>query len=395
MAVQHYKNRYASYLERIKTTFLGLFLAALCTSMFLYMTKSGQDFSRMWLGLTVIISFFLILSCSSLISIVIQSSIGSKKIIILGSNDTANLIKKKLNDSDQNWLSIVAEYLVFKDSGSEIIDFIESHRMQSKINAISEIWITHDIFSAISITELHLAFNRCSVTLVFIPEVPEPILYDSDIEYILGIPTIDSQLTDSNRANKTVKYIEDKIISVALLVILSPLMLIIAILIKFDSKGPIIYWQNRYGAQGQEFKIAKFRTMHTEDSDENFSQATENDPRVTKVGSILRKRSLDELPQLINVIYGNMSLVGPRPHPNLLNERYRNSIYSYMKRHNIKPGITGLAQINGARGETKNQEDMVKRLKYDMEYIRNWSIYLDLKIMLLTVVHLITNQKSY
>jgi len=182
---------------------------------------------------------------------------------------------------------------------------------------------------------------------------------------------------------------------VALLVILSPLMLIIAILIKFDSKGPIIYWQNRYGAQGQEFKIAKFRTMHTEDSDENFSQATENDPRVTKVGSILRKRSLDELPQLINVIYGNMSLVGPRPHPNLLNERYRNSIYSYMKRHNIKPGITGLAQINGARGETKNQEDMVKRLKYDMEYIRNWSIYLDLKIMLLTVVHLITNQKSY
>ena len=186
--------------------------------------------------------------------------------------------------------------------------------------------------------------------------------------------------------NKKIKRFFDLAFSLLLLIILFPIFIIIYILIKISSKGPVIFSQERYGLNGFSFRMYKFRTMFVSDNQTNQKvvQAQRNDSRITKIGKILRKYSLDELPQLINVIKGEMSLVGPRPHAIQHNEYYRKLITGYMQRHSKLPGMTGLAQINGARGETPHIELMKKRIKYDIEYNNNWDLGKDFLILIRT-----------
>ncbi len=180
------------------------------------------------------------------------------------------------------------------------------------------------------------------------------------------------------------KRLEDIILSVVILTLISPILIIISLCVKLTSPGPIIFKQTRYGMDGKPIKVWKFRTMVVMEND-NVTQATKNDVRVTKVGRFLRRTSLDELPQFFNVLFGGMSIVGPRPHAVIHNEQYRSLIEGYMLRHKVKPGITGWAQINGWRGETDTLEKMEKRVEYDLEYIREWSIWLDIRIIFLTI----------
>ncbi len=154
---------------------------------------------------------------------------------------------------------------------------------------------------------------------------------------------------------------------------------------RLSSPGPILFRQKRYGLDGKPFHVLKFRTMYVAEADQDFVQATRGDPRVTRVGALLRRTSLDELPQLLNVLGGSMSVVGPRPHPVKLNEEFRGQVRRYMVRHKIKPGITGLAQVSGARGETDSLDKMVRRIEYDLQYIRSWSPALDLRILARTL----------
>jgi Undecaprenyl-phosphate glucose phosphotransferase len=169
------------------------------------------------------------------------------------------------------------------------------------------------------------------------------------------------------------------------LVLLAPLFALIALLIKLDSRGPAFFLQRRYGFNQQPFRIVKFRTMLTMDDGENVPQASRNDPRITRIGRFLRRWNLDELPQLVNVLKGDMSLVGPRPHALAHDHEYEMRIALYARRHNVKPGITGLAQVNGFRGETSTDDKMQQRVDQDLAYIDSWSIWLDIKIMLLTI----------
>ena len=173
------------------------------------------------------------------------------------------------------------------------------------------------------------------------------------------------------------------------------LMVLIAIAIRLDTKGTTFYIQNRHGINGKIFPVFKFRTMNVIEKDDEFRQSTKNDDRVTRVGRLLRKTSLDELPQLFNVLIGQMSIVGPRPHALAHNEQFRGTIFGFMLRHKIKPGMTGLAQIKGFRGETDTGDKMDKRYHYDMEYLNNWSVWLDLKIIISTPIALITNKNVY
>ncbi|PLO77418.1 undecaprenyl-phosphate glucose phosphotransferase, partial [Klebsiella quasipneumoniae] len=175
--------------------------------------------------------------------------------------------------------------------------------------------------------------------------------------------------------NMIFKRIEDIVISSIILLFISPILLIIACLIKLTSPGPIIFKQTRYGMDGKPIKVWKFRSMSVMENDNKVIQATKNDIRITKIGRLLRRTSLDELPQFFNVLFGGMSIVGPRPHAVAHNEQYRNLIEGYMLRHKVKPGITGWAQINGWRGETDTLEKMEKRVEFDLEYIREWSIW--------------------
>ena len=191
------------------------------------------------------------------------------------------------------------------------------------------------------------------------------------------------------------KRTADLLIAFVGLIMVSIPMLLIAIAVKLSSRGPVFFRQKRYGLDGKEIMVWKFRSMRTCDNGPVVKQATKADPRITKIGGILRKTSLDELPQLFNVIEGTMSLVGPRPHASAHNEQYRNLIDGYMLRHKVKPGITGLAQVNGCRGETETVDKMERRIEWDHKYIRNWSLWMDIKILFKTFAVVWKQEEAY
>lgn len=238
-----------------------------------------------------------------------------------------------------------------------------------------------------------LSNTTCSTVIV-----PELFSYDflySRVEDINGTPIIPIIDTRIKGINIFLKRIEDICVASIILVLISPLLLCIAIAIKMTSKGPVFFKQIRYGLNGKPILVYKFRSMSVMENGTEVKQATRNDPRVTKVGAFIRRTSLDELPQFINVILGNMSVVGPRPHAAAHNEEYRQLIIGYMLRHKVKPGITGLAQIRGWRGETDTLDKMEKRVECDLEYIRTWSLLLDIKIIFLTIFKGFIHKSAY
>lgn len=212
---------------------------------------------------------------------------------------------------------------------------------------------------------------------------------------LVNTPILCVHETSLTEHNVYVKRAEDILLGSLIVVLISPILLGVALAIKLTSRGPIIFKQKRHGAQGQEFTVWKFRSMSVCEDGNNIKQACKNDVRVTALGSFLRRTSLDELPQFFNVLQGHMSIVGPRPHAVAHNEYYSQHISGYMLRHFIKPGITGWAQINGWRGETDKMYKMEKRVEYDLEYIRRWSLWMDLKIIALSVFKGFSNKNAY
>jgi len=215
----------------------------------------------------------------------------------------------------------------------------------------------------------------------------------SSIE-IAGIPLLSIHDTPIIGVAKLLKRLMDLVLGGLALLLLSPVMLITAAAVRLDSRGPILFRQTRYGERGQSIHVYKFRSMYVDDGGP-LRQVSRSDPRVTRVGKFLRRTSLDELPQLLNVLAGSMSLVGPRPHAVAHNELYRQQINGYMLRHSIKPGITGWAQVNGLRGETDTLDKMQRRLEYDRYYITHWSLTLDIRILFLTVWTVVRGDNAY
>ena len=238
-----------------------------------------------------------------------------------------------------------------------------------------------------------LADTTCSVILI--PDVFTFNILHSRIEEVNGVPVVPLYDTPLSGINRVLKRVEDIVLSSLILLLISPVLCCIALAVKLSSPGPIIFRQTRYGMDGKPIMVWKFRSMKVMENDKVVTQATQNDPRVTRVGNFLRRTSLDELPQFINVFTGGMSIVGPRPHAVAHNEQYRTLIEGYMLRHKVKPGITGWAQINGWRGETDTLEKMEKRIEFDLEYIREWSLWFDIKIVFLTIFKGFVNKAAY
>jgi exopolysaccharide biosynthesis polyprenyl glycosylphosphotransferase len=242
--------------------------------------------------------------------------------------------------------------------------------------------------------------ERCAETFLALPvEIhlgPEQILHKFDEVKLSTLGPVTS-LQITRRALSRLEIIQKRMFDLALaaaaLLLATPLLVLVSILIKLDSRGPIFFVQRRYGFNQQPFRIIKFRTMCC--LDDGGRQATRDDPRLTRVGRWLRRWNIDEIPQLFNVLTGDMSLVGPRPHPLLLDRDYQRRISLYARRHNVKPGITGWAQIHGHRGETDTDEKMRNRIEYDLSYIDNWSLWLDLKIIVRTVLSSTAYQNAY
>ncbi len=235
-----------------------------------------------------------------------------------------------------------------------------------------------------------------TVSVCFVPDVFfVDLLMGAGITYFDNLPIITLRESPIVGVNAILKRVEDLALASVCLILSGPLMLLIALGIKLTSRGPVIFKQWRYGLNCRGIQIYKFRTMTVCEDGYEFTQARKSDPRVTRLGAFLRRTSLDELPQLINVLQGRMSMVGPRPHPVAMNERYRKVVPGYILRHKVRPGITGWAQVNGWRGETDTQEKIEKRVEYDLEYLRRWSLLLDLRIIAQTIIKAAWHTNAY
>ncbi|MCG8317574.1 MAG: undecaprenyl-phosphate glucose phosphotransferase [Pseudomonadales bacterium] len=234
-----------------------------------------------------------------------------------------------------------------------------------------------------------------TASIFFVPDIFVTDLIQGHIHHIENMPVVSVCDTPFTGMNGLLKRSSDIIISTLILCLISPLLVIIGAAVKISSKGPIIFKQRRYGLDGEEIVVYKFRSMTVCEDGATIAQAKKDDTRVTPLGAFLRKSSLDELPQFFNVLQGRMSIVGPRPHAVAHNELYRKLIKGYMVRHKVKPGITGWAQVNGLRGETETLERMQARIEHDLDYLRNWSLVFDLRIILKTIGVLINDQHAY
>lgn len=260
---------------------------------------------------------------------------------------------------------------------------------------VREVYITLPLGSQPRIVELLDQLQGTTASLFFVPDVFGISIIQGRLQDMNGVPVVGICETPFTGTNLLVKRVSDLVLAGIITVLISPVLLLIAIGVKMSSPGPIIFKQRRNGLDGDEIVVYKFRSMTTTDDGAVVHQATRHDPRITRFGGFLRSSSLDELPQFFNVLMGTMSIVGPRPHAVTHNDAYRQIIKAYMVRHKVKPGITGWAQVNGLRGETDTLEKMRARVEYDLEYLRNWSLGLDLQIIAGTVRLLVFDRHAY
>lgn len=320
---------------------------------------------------------------------------------ILGANETGKRVAHAIEHT--SWMGL--RLLGFYDDriseerripGIAIAGQFKDLLDRIRAGEIDIVYITLPLRSELRIDEMLRRLQDSTVTVQYVLDFTSFGLLRPHWQNLAGMPMVSLIDTPHQGIDAISKRIFDIIVSSLILVLIALPMLVIAVVIKLTSKGPVFFRQKRYGLEGKEFEIWKFRSMNIcEDGKEQFTQATRNDARIYPFGVFLRRTSLDELPQFINVLQGRMSIVGPRPHPVALNESQRKLIDGYMLRHKVKSGITGWAQINGFRGETDTHEKMLGRIQYDLEYINNWSLFLDIRIILITIGKVLADPNAY
>jgi putative colanic acid biosynthesis UDP-glucose lipid carrier transferase len=270
---------------------------------------------------------------------------------------------------------------------AELASFIKTQHVQT-------IYISLPMASQPRILDLLDDMRDTTASIYVVPDFFVTDLIQGRIDMVCGMPVVAVCETPFRGADGLIKRVSDIVLSVLILLLISPLFIAISLAVKITSPGPVIFKQRRYGLDGAEILVYKFRSMTVCEDGESIRQAQKGDNRITPLGAFLRRTSLDELPQFLNVLQGRMSIVGPRPHAVAHNELYRKIIKGYMVRHKVRPGITGWAQVNGFRGETETVDKMRSRVEYDLDYLRNWSLRLDLYIIMKTVLIVLRGQSS-
>jgi putative colanic acid biosynthesis UDP-glucose lipid carrier transferase len=376
----------------------------LFTQQFFFLVDPSDDF-QFWLWILLVpielISWHLVLRL--FISNLRKMGKNMRRVAIVGATDMGEDIRTTVMEDhtlgmifkgyfdDRNELSserLAIETSKLSGNIKELID-------RAKHGNIDIVFITLPMRAEKRIKKVLEALADTTASVYFVPDLLVFDLLRSQWSNFNGIPIVSIHDTPVYGVDGVVKRIFDIVVASIVLLIIAIPMLIVALCIKHTSTGPVLFYRRRYGFRGEEIIVWKFRSMQTCEDGSKVTQATKNDSRVTPLGKFLRKTSIDELPQFFNVLQGQMSIVGPRPHAVAHNEQYRGQIKGYMLRHKVKPGITGLAQINGFRGETDTLDKMEGRIKYDLEYITQWSIWLDFKIFLLTIVKGFMGKNAY
>ena len=384
-----------SLFDEIRSLITGWTVVFLGLLAFIVFTKYGDYYSRTWLllwyiyGLLALIVSRIILR--TLLGYLRRKGLNQRHIVLVGSGELGQRVAAKIKGAAWTGLSIAGFFTDIPnqhrdcpsiadipDLGgiADVVSYVEKHD-------IDQVWITMSLKHIDKIRSLIDELHTVVVDVRLIPDIFSLRLLNHSVSVIDGIPVINMSVTPMVGVNKLAKWLEDRLLSFCILLLVSPIMMLIAIMIKLDSSGPVLYRQERVSWNGRKFKILKFRTMsvdgYVQTDEPVWGRAMEK--RLTRVGRFLRKTSLDELPQFFNVLKGDMSIVGPRPERPVFVEKFKSDIPSYMQKHLVKAGITGWAQINGWRGDTS----LVKRIEYDLWYIENWSLWLDLKIIFWTL----------
>jgi putative colanic acid biosynthesis UDP-glucose lipid carrier transferase len=380
---------------------LGFMLAGLS-----FFTRSGATFSRTWYSWWIMLSLLLLilLRCSLLLILRLMRARGmnERRVVIIGASELGIKFASTVQQALWTGFNIVA----FIDDNAQdkpgMINYVPVLQTPPSLSqyltneAIDEVWLALPLNAEARVKAILYELRHHTITTRFVLDIFGLDLLNHSITDVAGFPVLNIRSSPMTGMNRLIKAIEDRVLAAIILLFISPILLLVAIGVKLSSKGPIFFKQQRLGWDGRIIKVYKFRTMYQhQEVDGKITQATLNDKRITAYGSFLRKTSLDELPQFVNVLQGRMSIVGPRPHALAHNEIYKESIHAYMQRHHVKPGITGWAQVNGWRGETDTLNKMQKRIEYDLYYINNWSLGFDLQIILLTFFRGFFNRNAY
>jgi putative colanic acid biosynthesis UDP-glucose lipid carrier transferase len=331
-----------------------------------------------------------------------QQGRNSRTVVIAGAGDLGRRLAKNVVDTP--WLGM--RLLGFFDDRVTGTIHLDHHdypvlgNLDDMIGFVKQqeivmVYLALPLRAEDRLREVVEALQDTTASVYYVPDVFIFSLMSASFTDLRGIPLVALWETPFFGVNGWVKRAEDLVLASLILILVSPLLLFIALVVKLSSPGPMIFKQRRYGLDGHEIVVYKFRTMKVCEDGPEICQATSHDHRVTPFGKFLRRTSLDELPQFFNVVKGTMSIVGPRPHAVAHNEYYRRLIPGYMLRHKVRPGLTGWAQINGWRGETETLEKMEKRVEYDLDYLRRWSLWFDLKIILLTIFRGFKDSHAY
>lgn len=368
-----------------------------------YATELSGRALLLWFAFTPVISLAGRVTMRLILRLMIAKGIQTRTFAVVGANELGIHLARKVKNSPEQQLDFLGFFDDRPEDRTEELPEELSTRLgnitelvsQAKRGEVDVVFVTLPMRAELRIKDIigQLSDTTCSVYLV--PDVYVFQLLHSRWTDIGGVPVVSVFENPFYGVDGILKRSIDFVVASIALVIVGLPMLAIAVAVKMTSKGPILFRQRRYGLDGREIWVWKFRSMTVCEDGDEIKQATKNDSRLTSIGGFLRKSSLDELPQLFNVLQGRMSIIGPRPHATAHNEFYRELINGYMLRHKVKPGITGLAQVNGYRGETETIDKMEKRVEFDHRYIREWSFWLDIKILFQTLAIVFKRQNAY
>lgn len=351
-----------------------------------------------WAAPATEVSLYLLLRLAAPMVLKLQGP--NQRAIIVGMNEQGNALADRIRQTPYSRVNLVG----FVDSRAQsrlamghnkLLGKLDDLATIAKAQHVQLIYLSLPMASQPRILQVLDDLKDTTASIYFVPDMFFTDLIQGHSGSVFGMPVISVCETPFRGADGLIKRASDIVLATLILILIAPLLLVVAIAVKLSSRGPIIFKQRRYGLDGEQILVYKFRSMTVTEDGASIKQAEKGDARITRLGAIMRRTSIDELPQFVNVLQGRMSIVGPRPHAVAHNELYRKLIKGYMVRHKVRPGITGWAQVNGYRGETTTLDKMQGRIDYDLDYLRNWSLRLDLHIILKTIRLVLKDEKAH
>ncbi|MFC3093297.1 undecaprenyl-phosphate glucose phosphotransferase [Alteromonas sediminis] len=386
-------------------TFVSWGVAVTAMLLLMFFSKTSETYSRVAIALWIGMGGLALISWRTLFGIFLthmrKKGHNTRSVAIIGMSEAGIRLAHEINYRKETGYRVEAFY---DDRGQDRLDNtfadklvgdVESGVRAARANQYDTIFIAMPMKAEARIRDILFRLGDTTADVQLIPNFFMFSMMQTTMSHVGNIQTLSVYNNPMSGGAAALKRFEDIVLSSIILSLIALPMLAIAIGIKLTSKGPVIFKQDRYGLNGKRIKMWKFRSMTVTENSDVVTQATKGDARITRFGAFLRRTSLDELPQFINVLKGDMSVIGPRPHAVAHNEEYRKMVDFYMLRHKVKPGITGWAQVNGWRGETETLDKMKKRIEYDLDYIRHWSLWMDFKILILTLFKGFVNKNAY